>query len=259
MTELGQNIYFASDFHLGVPNYEESLKREKKVVRWLDSIQDNAKVIFLVGDVWDFWFEYKTAVPKGSVRLLGKLAELTDAGIEIHFFTGNHDMWTFGYLEQELNIKVHRKPVEYEFFGKRYLVGHGDGLGPGDLKYKMLKKLFASKTCQWLLSRVHPNLALGVGNYFSGRSRLANHNNDKIFLEEEEWLFQYCKKKIDTLNVDYFIFGHRHLPLQMDIKGRSTYFNLGEWINYYSYLEITPDSEPQLKFFESSYNKPINL
>lgn len=259
MTNLGQNIYFASDFHLGVPNYEESLKREKKVIKWLNSIQEKAKVIFLVGDVWDFWFEYKTAVPKGSVRLLGKLAELTDSGIEIHFFTGNHDMWTFGYLEHELNIKVHRKPVEFEFYGKKYLIGHGDGLGPGDLKYKMLKKLFASKTCQWLLSRVHPNLALGVGNYFSGRSRIANVNGDKIFLKEEEWLYQYCMDKIDEMQVDYFVFGHRHLPLAMNIKNKATYFNLGEWINYYSYLEITPTTLPELKFFESTYSKPINL
>lgn len=259
MKSIGQNIYFASDFHLGVPNYEDSLKREKKVIKWLNSIKDQAKTIFLVGDVWDFWFEYKTAVPKGSVRLLGKLAELTDSGIEIHFFTGNHDMWTFGYLEKELNIKVHRNPVEFEFYGKKYLVGHGDGLGPGDLKYKMLKKLFASKFCQWLLSRVHPNLALGVGNYFSGRSRLANHTSDKVFLEEEEWLYQYCLKKVEALKVDYFIFGHRHLPLKMNIKNQSIYFNLGEWINYYSYLEIIPDQEPQLKFFESTYNKPINL
>ncbi|MGB0868767.1 MAG: UDP-2,3-diacylglucosamine diphosphatase [Flavobacteriales bacterium] len=258
MTGLGQNIYLASDFHLGVPNYEESLKREKKIIEWLSSIQSDAKIIFLVGDVWDFWFEYKTAIPKGSVRLLGKLAELTDSGIEIHFFKGNHDMWTFGYLEEELGIKVHSEPQKFTFFDNTYLIGHGDGLGPGDLKYKMLKLLFRSSICQWLLARVHPNVTLGIGNYFSRKSRLANSEGDKVFLKDEEWLYQFCKDYKEP--IDYFIFGHRHLPLEMNVEGKSSiYFNLGEWINYFSFMEIKPDVNPKLKFYKSKYKTPINL
>lgn len=260
MTSIGQNIYLASDFHLGVPNYEESLVRERKIIKWLDSIKFQAKMIFLVGDVWDFWFEYKTAIPKGSVRLLGKLAELTDSGIEIHFFKGNHDMWTFGYLESEIGIKVHNDPVKFSFFGKDYLIGHGDGLGPGDKKYKMLKLLFRSTLCQWMLARIHPNFTLGIGNFFSNRSRLANSDGDKIFLNEEEWLYQFCQDYSKANRIDFFIFGHRHLPLKMKLRNtESYYFNLGEWINYFSYIEITPEYGPKLNFFESKYTNPVNL
>ncbi|MGB1219670.1 MAG: UDP-2,3-diacylglucosamine diphosphatase [Flavobacteriales bacterium] len=254
-----KHIYFASDFHLGAPNYAESLKREKKVVRWLQHIQDHVDVLYLVGDIWDFWFEYKRAVPKGYTRLLGKLAELSDAGVEIHFFTGNHDMWTFGYLEKELGIQVHREPIEVSYFGKNYQIGHGDGLGPGDKKYKFLKRFFASGFCQWLLGRTHPNFSLGIGEYFSTKSRIVNTNADKIYLGEDEWLFQYCKEEVRSKPIDYFIFGHRHLPLELDIEGKATYFNLGEWINYCSYLHIENGKEPKLKFFESAYDKALNL
>lgn len=251
-------IYFASDFHLGVPNYEQSLEREKRVVRWLEMVRHDADEIYLVGDVWDFWFEYQSAVPRGSVRLLGKLAELSDSGIKLHFFTGNHDLWTFGYLEKEIGMKVYRKPIQREINGKKYFIGHGDGLGPGDKGYKRMKKLFTNPLCQWLFARVHPNLSIGVGNYFSQRSRIANVDEDKKFLGDNEWLTQYAHRKLEEKHYDYFIFGHRHLPLQIALNDQSTYFNLGEWIHYNSYGEITEDRF-ELKFFESKYDKAINL
>lgn len=232
----GNNIYFASDFHLGVPDYASSLAREKKVVGWLNSIQDDAKEIYLVGDVFDFWFEYKTAVPRGFVRLLGKIAELTDSGIIVHFFTGNHDMWTFDYLEKELGVIVYRKPIEIEYSGKTFFIGHGDGLGPGETGYKILKGIFSSKLCQWAFARLHPNLGIGIANLWSRRSRISNAGYDEIFHgEDKERLVTFCKEELQKKHIDYFVFGHRHLVLDIKLDGSSRYINLGEWVTKPTY------------------------
>jgi UDP-2,3-diacylglucosamine hydrolase len=226
-----KKIYFASDFHLGVPDKISSLNREKLLVKWLDEIKTDAEAIYLMGDLFDFWFEYKTAVPKGFVRILGKLAELTDQGIPITLFTGNHDMWIFDYLPKELNVTVIREPIEKTFNGKTFLLGHGDGLGPGDKGYKFIKKVFANPICQWLFARLHPNFGIGLANYFSGKSRVANHIKDEQFTgEENEWLVQYCKSVLKQKKIDYFIFGHRHLALDIKLNDNSRYINLGEWV-----------------------------
>ncbi|MBL6663846.1 MAG: UDP-2,3-diacylglucosamine diphosphatase [Flavobacteriales bacterium] len=228
-------IYFASDLHLGVPNKEKSLVREKLFVQWLDEIKSDAEAIYLVGDIFDFWFEYKKAVPKGYVRLLGKLAEISDSGIPIHIFTGNHDMWLFDYLEDEINAHIYREPIEISLKGKRFFIGHGDGLGPGDNGYKLIKKIFKNKLCQWLFERIHPNLGISIAQYWSKKSRIANGEKDENFHGEKEWLTQFCKEKMKTIDVDYFIFGHRHLPLEVNLGNNTTYINLGEWVNYNSY------------------------
>lgn len=226
-----KNIYFASDFHLGAPNYEESFKRELKIIKWLDEIKTSASEIYLLGDIFDFWFEYKHAIPKGFVRLQGKIAEITDSGIPVHVFTGNHDMWIFDYLPKELGIILHRKPIKKTYNGKIFLIGHGDGLGPGDLFYKMLKGFFDSKICQWLFARIHPNLGIGIANAWSKKSRKTNLAYDEIFLgEDKELLVQYCKTYLKNEHIDYFVFGHRHLPLEIKVGENSTYINLGEWI-----------------------------
>lgn len=226
-----KNIYFASDFHLGAPNYEESLKRELKIIKWLDEIKTSASEIYLLGDIFDFWFEYKHAIPKGFVRLQGKIAEITDSGIPVHVFTGNHDMWIFDYLPKELGIILHRKPIKKTYNGKIFLIGHGDGLGPGDLFYKMLKGFFDSKICQWLFARIHPNLGIGIANAWSKKSRKTNLAYDEKFLgEDKELLVQYCKTYLKNEHIDYFVFGHRHLPLEIKVGENSTYINLGEWI-----------------------------
>lgn len=231
----GKKIYFASDFHLGVPTYEKSLEREHKIVKWLDSIKADAEELYLLGDVFDFWFEYRTVVPRGYVRLLGKLAELSDSGIKIHYFIGNHDMWTFDYLEKELNVIIYRVPIEISYNGKAFYIGHGDGLGPGDHGYKFIKKVFASKVCQWLFARLHPNFGIGIANYFSKKSRIATGTTDEKFLgEEKEWLVIYSKEILAKKHFDYLIFGHRHLPLDIKI-GSSRYINLGDWIQYFTY------------------------
>ena len=236
MTTKNKKVYFASDFHFGVPSYQESLEREKLVVQWLDQISKDADAIYIVGDIFDFWFEYKEAIPKGFVRFQGKIAELTDKGIEIHFFTGNHDMWMFGYLEKELGVKIHRKPIVIEINGKKLYVGHGDGLGPGDKGYKFIKKVFANKFFQWCFARLHPNFGIGIANHFSKSSRAATGNTDEIYLgDENEWLAIYAKEYLLKEHIDYFIFGHRHLPIILNVGDNSTYYNLGEWINYRTY------------------------
>ena len=232
----GKKIYFASDFHLGVPDHTTSLEREKKIVKWLDEIKKDAQEIYLIGDVFDFWFEYKTAVPKGFVRLLGKMAEISDSGIPIILFTGNHDMWMFDYLPKEIGAIVHRKPIVREYNGKKFYIGHGDGLGPGDYGYKTIKKIFASPLCQWLFARLHPNFGMGIGQYWSKKSRISNGSSDEKFLgEDKERLLLYSKEQLKKEHFDYFIFGHRHLPLDIKLNERSRYINLGEWVNYYTY------------------------
>ena len=232
----GKKIYFLSDFHLGAPDYEQSLVREKKIVQFLDEIKQQAAVIFIVGDMFDFWYEYRTVVPKGYVRLLGKLAELTDAGIPIHFFVGNHDMWMNDYLQKELNIPVYYEPKEFEFDQRKFLIGHGDGLGPGDHGYKLLKKIFRNPVCQWLFGILPPYVGVGLANYLSRRSRAQTGAVEETFLgEDKEWLIIYCKEVLQQNKIDFFVFGHRHLPIDFRLSDTSRYINLGDWIRYFSY------------------------
>lgn len=225
-----KKVYFASDFHLGVPSKEQSLLREKKMVQWLTDIEKDAQHIFLVGDIFDFWFEYKTVVPRGYTRLLGKLASMVDSGIHIHYFTGNHDMWTFGYFEEELGVTLYREPIEVLINNTLFFIGHGDGLGPGDQGYKFIKKVFASPISQWLFARLHPNFGIGLANFWSGKSRAANGPVDEIFLgEDKEWLVIYCKEILQQKHYDCFVFGHRHLLLDIKLANNSRYINLGDW------------------------------
>ncbi|MCC7301195.1 MAG: UDP-2,3-diacylglucosamine diphosphatase [Bacteroidia bacterium] len=245
-----KKIYFASDFHLGVPDRTSSLEREKKIVRWLEEIRKDAAELYLMGDVFDFWFEYGSAVPNGYVRLLGKLAELSDAGVKIHWFTGNHDMWIFRYIPSEIGCTIYRKPVQRELNGKKFFLGHGDGLGPGDQGYKFIKKVFASKVCQWLFARLHPNCGLRLGNYLSRRSRISTAGADEKYLgDEKEFLVRFCKDTLQREHFDYFIFGHRHLPLDKEIGATSRYINLGEWVNYSTYA-VFDGERCELKKFD---------
>ena len=215
----GKKIYFLSDFHLGAPNHEASLVREKKIVSFLQKISIDAAEIFIVGDLFDFWFEYRSVVPKGYVRILGKMAEITDQGIPIHFFTGNHDMWMSGYFEKELNIPVYHEPQTFNYNSKSFYIGHGDGLGPGDHGYKFIKKIFNNPICKFLFGLIPPHIGTGLASYLSRRSRAVTGNSDEKFLGEEgEWLISYCKGIMAEKKYDYFIFGHRHLPLTIEMN-----------------------------------------
>ena len=244
-----KKIYFASDFHLGVPTPGLSMAREKRICRWLDSIKNDAAEIFLVGDIFDFWFEYKYTIPKGTVRLLGKIADLVDSGIKIHFFVGNHDLWMKDYFVEELNVTVNHHAITRVFNDKIFYIGHGDGLGPGDRGYKLLRKIFASKLCQWLYSRLHPNLAFYIAKRSSKRSRISTGNEDEKFLgAENEWLFLFSREYLKEHKIDFFVFGHRHLPLDLDVDGKARYINLGEWINYNTYAVFDGTKMSLLKF-----------
>jgi len=247
-------IYFASDFHLGIPDHDESLKREKMLVQWLSDIQHDADEIYLMGDVFDFWFEYKTVVPKGYVRLLGKLAEITDAGIPVHLFRGNHDVWAFNYLNKEANIQIHRKPMIKEFYGKRFYLAHGDGLGPGDHGYKLLKKVFECRFCQFLFRWLHPDIGARIALYSSKKSRLANilkegKNDSGTNDFHKEMLYQYAEKLVaEGMEVDYMIFGHRHLPLNEPVGDNTRIILLGDWLTNFSYA-VFDGSEVRSEFF----------
>lgn len=232
-----KNVYFASDFHLGSLKGERGRQQETDIVSWLRSVEADAGCLFLVGDVFDYWFEYKYVVHKGAVRLLGQLARMTDAGIPLYYFTGNHDMWVRDYFEKELNAVVSRKPVSFSIAKggntARFLVGHGDGLGPGDHTYKQLKKLFESPFARGLFRQVHPDLATRLAFAWSKRSRAANdRKGEEAFKgEDKEWLFQYCLGIESADHYDYYVFGHRHLPLDLQVAPGSRYINLGEWFS----------------------------
>ncbi|MFO7999502.1 MAG: UDP-2,3-diacylglucosamine diphosphatase [Bacteroidales bacterium] len=251
-------IFFVSDSHLGVPDYDTSLVREKLLVQWLEEVAQEAEEIFLLGDIFDFWFEYRTVVPKGFVRLLGKLAELSDRGVRLHFFTGNHDLWAFDYLENEVGLKVCRQPVERSFGGKRFLIGHGDGLGPGDSGYKFLKAVFSSSICQKLFAFIHPGLGIRLAHYFSRKSRVVNGANDEHYLgDEKEFLVSYCKQVLQDRPMDYFIFGHRHLPLDLEVAPGSRYINTGDWVTHYSYA-VFDRGKLELKFWQKKGMNPVS-
>jgi UDP-2,3-diacylglucosamine hydrolase len=245
----GKRIYFSSDFHLGAPNPKASRQRERIIVQWLESIRHDAQMVFLVGDIFDFWFEYKHAVPKGFIRLLGKLAEMADEGIELVFFTGNHDMWMSDYFTSELNAVINRHPVRYichcsDGTERRMLVGHGDGLGPGDLVYKGLKKVFENSLARWTFRQLHPDLGIRIATNWSRRSRISNLKKDEEEFkgESQEWLFLYCQEVERLLTHDYYVFGHRHLPLDLRVNSGSRYINLGEWVNQQTYAVFDGDT-----------------
>lgn len=244
-----KKIYFASDFHLGAPNAAASREREKLILRWLETVEADAQHIFLVGDIFDFWFEYKHVIPKGYTRILGKLATLQDKGIDISVFIGNHDMWMNGYFEEELGIPVYYEPQTYLIGQKKFYVGHGDGLGPGDHGYKFLKKVFRNPVCRWLFSGMHPAWGISLANYFSRKSRSATGQELEKFLGvENEWLAIYSKAVLQQEHFDYFIFGHRHLPLDIPVGENSRYINLGDWLNYFSYA-VFDGNDTSLRFF----------
>lgn len=232
-------IYFASDFHLGLDRPLSSRHRERIIIQWLDSIMDDATSIYILGDLFDYWYEYKNVVPKGHIRLLAKLAEFVDNGISVHLFTGNHDMWMFGYLEDELQLKLYKEPQSVELQNKKLLLGHGDGLGPGDKKYKIMKKIFSNKFNQWLFSKLHPDFALRLMRYSSRKSRDADVEEMSFLGSEREWLVQYSERKLKSQHYDYFLFGHRHLPIDFTLSNNlSRYINTGDWINHYSYARM---------------------
>lgn len=226
-------VYFISDAHLGTPNYASSLEREKKLVRMLDAFSKDAVAIYLLGDIFDFWYEYKHVVPRGFTRILGKLAELCDAGLEIHFFTGNHDIWVYDYLPNETGVILHRDPLITEILGKTFYLAHGDGFDERDKKFRFLKKVFTNKTLQWCFSRLHPNFAIAVAGKWSRYSR-DQHDVDP-FLAEDEPFVKYARKHLSNESLDYLVFGHRHYPIKYSLSEKTELVILGDWLSNFTY------------------------
>lgn len=245
----GKRIYFASDFHLGIPDREASKQRELLLCQWLESIRADAACIYLVGDIFDVWFEYKNVIPKGHTRFLGKLAQLRDSGVRIEVFTGNHDLWMAGYFEDELNIPVHHGPLEVSINDKQFYIAHGDGLGPGDKGYKLLKRIMSSKLAQWLYRRLHPDTGVAIARYFSRRGPKYSDSDAAFLGPEKEWLILFACEKLKEKHYDYFIFGHRHLAVSYALKANSTYVNLGDWLHYNSYA-VFDGEELHLAYFK---------
>lgn len=249
-----KKIYFASDFHLGIPDSASSFEREKRIIRWLDSIQSTCAELYIVGDIFDFWFEYNLVVPKGFIRLQAKIAEFTDAGIPVHFFHGNHDLWQFGYFEKELGVKVHAKPITKTFGNKKFFIGHGDGLGPGQAKFKLVLATYRNPFFQRLFAFLHPSIGMGFANWLSHRSKLKTFDGNFKFYGEKEHLIQFCRTTLQSEHFDFFVFGHRHLPMSFKLNSNSTYYNLGDWIGFNSFAEFDGENLV-LKTFEADGNE----
>ncbi len=259
-TMAGQNIYFFSDFHLGRPALHSSDDRQQLIIECLDRIKDDASKIYFVGDLFDYWYEYKHAIPIHFTPFIATLYSLKNAGIEIEIFTGNHDLWMFGFFQNHLGIPVHKDPIEITAFGKTLFVGHGDGLGPGDYGYKFIKKIFRNSVCQWLFSRVHPNAAIGIMKFFSNQSRKVNENKPVFIDFKDEWLVQFCESYHPNDQVDYFVFGHRHLPMKYKLESRSgIYFNLGDSLYHYTYGILTDEGFSLEQYYDTGTSIKTNI
>jgi UDP-2,3-diacylglucosamine hydrolase len=244
----GKKIFFASDVHLGLNTFEKSLEREKRFIKWLDKIKPECQVLFLLGDIFDFWYEYNKVIPRGFTRFLGKLSEFTDSGIEVHLFTGNHDIWMFDYLPAETGVILHRRLVSLKINNKSFILGHGDGVCPEDRGYRILRSIFTNKIMQFLFSRLHPNLALWFGHRWSRHSRISKGISEKYLGDDKEFQVIYAKRFLQHSQANYFIFGHRHHPMNLKLNETSHLINLGEWIHANSFASFD-GLEAKLEFF----------
>jgi UDP-2,3-diacylglucosamine hydrolase len=245
-------IYFISDAHLGLHPKAKSDIREKLLVSWLDEIKNEAAELYMLGDIFDFWHEYRYVVPRGFTRFLGKLAELSDAGTKLYFFTGNHDIWAYTYFKKELSAEIHHKSLIRELKGYRFFLSHGDGLGPGDYGYKILKAIFRNKVLQFLFARLHPNFALWLGKTWSKNSRYSKGIAAEEFAGEKgELQIIFARKTLQREHFDFFLFGHRHIPYDVKLGDNCRVINLGDWIYSYTY-GILDDKGFELKQYRGN-------
>jgi len=228
-------IYFISDVHLGAPALNNNHEREMLFAGWLDSINDDVQELYLMGDIFDFWWEYKKVVPRGYTRILGRIANLTDRGVPVYFFPGNHDLWVFDYLPSELGVVIHRNEIIKEIGGKKFFLAHGDGLDAEDVGYNRLKKIFTNKPLQWLYSRLHPNFALHIAHQWSKSSRTAKFEKEEEFILNNDGIYNFAKNYLKQESINYFIFGHRHQMVDKQLAENSRFVLLGDWIKNFSY------------------------
>lgn len=247
---LTGNVYFASDFHFGAPNKEESKERERAVIRWLDEIKEDADHLFLLGDIFDFWFEYKDVVPRGYFSFLAKLAEIRERGIPVYYFTGNHDMWVFNYFEEEMGIQIFHEQRAFLINGKKCIIGHGDGLDPSDKGYRFIKRVFAFRPHQVMYGALPPRWAFSLARFFSRNSRAMNHKKKAEKYADCDCMLPYIKSVSEQEQIDFFIYGHRHFPMEKELDTGATYYNTGDWLCHDSYLRWRADGEIKLLKFE---------
>lgn len=245
---MKDKIYFASDFHLGTDGRDSTEDREIKIVKWLESIKADCKELYLLGDIFDYWYEYREVIPKGYVKFVSTMSQMLEDGTKIYLFTGNHDMWMFGYFTQEMGIPIYKEPIERKILNHHFVLGHGDGLGPSDHGYKFIKKIFANPFCQWLFKWIHPDIGIRLMRFFSHTSREWTDESEKELNPTKEWLISYCESYPNP-DIDYFIFGHRHLVIDYKLQNRKgRYINLGDWLHYCSYA-IYDGKELRIEYF----------
>lgn len=257
---MRKKVYFLSDAHLGSRALEHKRTHERRLVNFLDAIKNEAAAIYLLGDIFDYWYEYKHVVPKGFTRLLGKISELTDMGVEVHFFIGNHDIWCKDYFVEECGMILHKRPITIEIYGKEFFLAHGDGLGDNSMGFKILRSLFHSKTMQTLFSAIHPRWTMELGLNWSKHSRLSRENGkeDDYKGEDNEPLILFTKEYLKTHpDINYFIYGHRHIMLDLMISRSSRVVILGDWINYFSYAVFDGENLYLDQFVEGDTDRPI--
>jgi UDP-2,3-diacylglucosamine hydrolase len=239
-----KKVYFISDVHLGSCAFDDDREREQKLVRWLTTIQDTASDVYLLGDIFDFWYEYKYVIPKGYVRLLGKLAELSDKGIKLHFFIGNHDIWVRDYFEKELGMKVYLHDTVQEINGKRFYLAHGHRTGYRPALLKLMHYVFHASWVRRIYNIIHPTINYWFGLGWSKNNRLYKHKQEEAeYLgEDKEFLVQFAKEYSKTHpEIDYFVFGHRHVMLDLMFSKTARIVYLGDWISHFSYAVFDED------------------
>lgn len=232
---IKNKTYFISDVHLGAPALNNNQQREKLLVQWLDTIKEDAQELFLLGDIFDFWFEYKKVIPRGFTRVLGRIADLTDSGVKVHFFTGNHDLWVFDYLPAETGVILHKNEFITHIGDKKFFLAHGDGLDPNDKGYNFLKKIFSNQTAQWVFGRLHPNFAFHMAHTWSKSSRLNKTSEKEEFKVKNESMYKFAEIFLKQEKIDYFIFGHRHKMENIEMENQARFILLGDWITHFSY------------------------
>lgn len=247
------NTYFLSDFHLGARYFEEPRETERRVVDFLDSIKGDAKEVYLLGDILDYWFEYRYVVPRGFMRFFGKIAELTDLGVKVYWFIGNHDIWIFDYLPNELGVEVIDGEVTKEIDGKVFFLAHGDGVGKQPRSFRMLRSLFRNRFCQKLYSAIHPRWTIPFALSWSNSSRKGDDEYPEYKGEENEFLEIFANDYLKSHKVDYFVFGHRHIMLDKKLQGGATLVVLGDWLHYCSYA-VWDGNNLALKSLQSVQN-----
>lgn len=252
----GKQLFFASDFHLGLGSRSESLAREMRVVEWLREIAPKAGAIFLMGDLFDYWYEFRKVVPAGFVRFLGTIAQITDQGIPVYFFPGNHDLWAFRYLEEEVGMHIIRQGIFTHLYGVPFYLGHGDGLGVAEKRYRLMKACFSNPTLQWLFSKIHPDWNLALGQTWSKHSRLAKGVYTPFLGREKEFQITFAEKSLQSQYSRFFVMGHRHLPMDVHLANDSRLIGLGEWIHACTYA-IFDGQEMTLHSYRNEYPVPI--